>query len=158
MVMFHLYYKLSNTLNAHINAHKAHINAENIAWRMCCTYEKLLKTWCNLRDIFFARIFIIVRLVMCTTFSFFFSLIFFNPRHLKQRQLLIGNEWKIRSKRESYGQFLKADINKFLNPLYYYKFSVKIMFEFSSVRLSFTWFCKFSLFTFKSAVWKISLY
>ena len=69
--------------------------------------------------------------------------IFFNLRHLKQRKILIGNEWENRNKRGSYSKFLVADINKFLSSLYsycYYKLSVKIMFEWSSVRLSFIWF------------------
>ena len=69
--------------------------------------------------------------------------ILFNLRHLKQRKILIGNEWENRNKRGSYSKFLVADINKFLSSLYfycYYKLSVKIMFEWSSVRLSFIWF------------------
>ena len=86
------------------------------------------------------------QLYLCVTcnvhdfFYIFFSAIFLNLRHLKQRKLLIG---KIRSKRGSYGQLLAADIKKVLNPIYYYTLSVKIIFKLSSVRLSFIWFSHF---------------
>ena len=96
---------------------------------MCCAHEKLDKLSPIYATLFLREflVFIFVRLVMYTTFSmiFFFCATFFNLRPMKQRKLLIGNEWEFRSKHGSYGKFLLADINKLLSSRHFYKLVVQ---------------------------------